>query len=98
MSNEAKQSSIVLEILEKESNKLQVDAKHAGKARDPCASVVVSGNAVGSIEAFPYWNSDNSSSSQGIRSPSVVEPLLSSPQYEWEKLAEMADYLLLTAR
>lgn len=82
----------------KESNKLQVDAKHAGKARDPYANVVVSGNAAGSTGTFPNWYFDNSSSFQGIQSLSVVEPLLSSPLYEWEKLAETADCLLLMVR
>ena len=76
-SNEAKQSSTVLEILVKESSKLQVDAKHAGKATDPCANVAASGSAAGSTAAFPYWYSGNSSSFRGIRSPFAVEPLLS---------------------
>lgn len=97
-SNEAKLSSTVLEILVKGSNKLRVDAKHAVKAKDPCASVVASGSAAGSTAAFrPYWYSGNSSSSRGIRSPSAVEPLLSLPLCEWEKWAETADCLLWMA-
>lgn len=93
MSNEAKQSSIVQEILAKGSNRLQADAERAEKAKDPYASAVASGNVVGSTGTFPNSCYDSSSSFQGIRNPSAAELQLSSLLCEWGKWAEMADFL-----
>lgn len=95
-SNEAKQSSIVQEIPARASDRLQADAKHVEKAKDPCVNAVASGSVVGSTGAFLNSCYDSSSSFQGIQNPSAVELQLSLLLYEWGKWAKTADFLSST--
>lgn len=76
-----------------ESNRLQVDAKHAAKGRGPCWSVVALGSVVDSTATLRCCYCGSSSSFQGNRNPFAVERPLSWPQYELAKLVKTADFL-----